>query len=35
MRNEIDTFGLLEVGDLDEPEGKREGEETFDDDWDY
>src|SRR5271169_484078 len=33
MRNEVDTFGLLEAGDLeDEPE---EDEETSDDDWDY
>jgi hypothetical protein len=36
MRNEVDTFGLLEAGDLeDEPENEREDEETSDDDWDY
>ena len=36
MRNEVDTFGLLEAGDLeDEPEDERENEETSDDDWDY
>ena len=36
MRNEVDTFGLLEAGDLeDEPEDEREDEETSDDDWDY
>jgi hypothetical protein len=32
MRNKIDIFGLLKAGYLkDEPEGKREGEETSDD----
>jgi hypothetical protein len=32
MRNDVDTFGLLEAGYLeDELEGKREGEETSDD----
>ena len=40
MRNEVDTFGLLEAGDLeDEPEDdqedEQEDEETSDDDWDY
>jgi|SRR5450432_155063 hypothetical protein len=32
MRNEVDTFGLLEAGCL---EDKPEDEETSDDDWDY
>jgi hypothetical protein len=36
MRNEVDTFGLLEAGDLEnEPEDERGHEETSDDDWDY
>jgi hypothetical protein len=36
MRNEVDTFGLLEAGYLeDEPENEREDDETSDDDWDY
>jgi len=32
MRNEVDTFGLIEDGDLGREE---EGSETGDEDWDY
>jgi hypothetical protein len=32
MRNEVDTFRLIEGGDLD---GEEEGSETSDEDWDY
>ena len=36
MRNEVDTFGLLEAGYLeDEVEGEQQGEDISDDDWDY
>lgn len=32
MRNEVDTFGLIEAGNL---QGEQEGSETSDDDWNY
>jgi hypothetical protein len=32
MRNEVDTFGLIEGGDL---LGEQDGSETSDDDWNY
>ena len=32
MRNEVDTFGLIEAGDLPDNE---QGSETSDEDWDY
>jgi hypothetical protein len=36
MRNEVDTFGLLEAGYFEnEAENEREDEGTSDDDWDY